>query len=139
VVVQDRQPSSAVWLAIRLTLPHPPRFFVSVASKGFRLGVSGLESTLAGVHVSVASKEVVRSKMAQNTVCSVNVADRGLRPKRLASESKNASRDAGVPGLRIDYYPSNTIRWEILFVKGKSQKTWGWGRNGGGKVKTRSL
>src|SRR2546427_5043863 len=33
-----------------------PLFFVSVASKGFRVCVSGLESTLAGAFVSVDSK-----------------------------------------------------------------------------------
>jgi len=36
----------------------PPPFFVSVASKGVRVHVSGLESTLAGVSTSVDSKEV---------------------------------------------------------------------------------
>ena len=35
-----------------------PMFFVSVASKGFRVCVSGLESTLAGWFVSVAFKWV---------------------------------------------------------------------------------
>jgi len=38
------------------TLPYV--FFVSVASKGFRVCVSGLESTLAGWFVSVAFKWV---------------------------------------------------------------------------------
>ena len=33
-----------------------PLFFVNVASKGLRLSVSVLESTLAGPHVSVDSK-----------------------------------------------------------------------------------
>jgi hypothetical protein len=56
--------------------------------------------------------------MAQNAVYFVNVADGGLRPKK-ASETKNASMDAGVRCLKMDYYPSNTIRWEILFVKKK--------------------
>ena len=32
-------------------------FFVSVASKGLRVHVSGLESTLAGISISVDSKE----------------------------------------------------------------------------------
>jgi hypothetical protein len=36
----------------------PPAFFVSVDSEGFRLVVSCLESTLAGLFVSVASKRV---------------------------------------------------------------------------------
>jgi hypothetical protein len=35
-----------------------PRFFVNVASKGFRISVSGLESTLMGGRVSVAPKGV---------------------------------------------------------------------------------
>src|ERR1700752_4519451 len=39
--------------------------------------------------------------------------------RKLASETKKASMDAGVLCLRMDYYPSNTIRWEILFVKKK--------------------
>jgi hypothetical protein len=34
----------------------PPGFFVSVASKGLRVHVSGLESTLAGIPISVDSK-----------------------------------------------------------------------------------
>jgi hypothetical protein len=33
-----------------------PRFFVSVASKGLRIYVSGLESTLAGISIGVDSK-----------------------------------------------------------------------------------
>ena len=35
--------------------PPPPLVFVSVASKGFRISVSGLESTLAGCLISVDS------------------------------------------------------------------------------------
>jgi len=31
--------------------------------------------------------------------------------------------DAGVLCLKMDYYPSNTIRWEILFVKKKGGET----------------
>ncbi len=34
----------------------PPVFFISVASKGLRDCVSGLESTLAGTSISVDSK-----------------------------------------------------------------------------------
>jgi hypothetical protein len=42
---------------------HPlPRFFVSVASKGLRNSVSGLESTLTGILTSVDSKEVARGE-----------------------------------------------------------------------------
>jgi hypothetical protein len=37
-------------------VPLPPGFFVSVASKEFSVSVSGLESTLAGISISVASK-----------------------------------------------------------------------------------
>src|SRR6266702_1552143 len=56
MVVQDRHPSSGVvWLTI--TDP-PPMFFVSVASKGLNVYVSGLESTLAGISISVDSKWV---------------------------------------------------------------------------------
>src|SRR5229473_962891 len=40
----------------------PPGFFVSVASKGLRVYVSGLESTLAGISTSVDSKEVARGE-----------------------------------------------------------------------------
>jgi len=72
--------------------------------------------------LSVDSKEVVASKMVQNTVCFVSVADRGLRPKNRLPESKNASKDAGVLGLKTHYYPANTIRREKLFVKGKVKK-----------------
>jgi len=36
--------------------PHPPLFFISVASKGLSVYVSGLESTLAGISISVDSK-----------------------------------------------------------------------------------
>jgi hypothetical protein len=78
-----------------------------------------------GDHVSVDSKEVVCSKMQQNAVCSVSVADRGLRPRNRLPESKNASKDAGVSGLKTHYYPNDSIRRGKLFVKGKSKKTWG--------------
>ena len=44
----------------RLTItPPPPRFFVSVDSKEVSMRVSPLESTLAGILVSVDSKEVM--------------------------------------------------------------------------------
>src|SRR5712664_876318 len=56
MVVQDRHPSSGVWLTI--TGPPPPMFFVSVASKALRVYVSGLESTLARISISVDSKWV---------------------------------------------------------------------------------
>lgn len=39
-----------------LTIPPPPGFFVSVASKWFSVSVNGLESTLARSHGSVDSK-----------------------------------------------------------------------------------
>src|SRR5260370_31007037 len=38
--------------------PHSPMLFVSVASKGLRDRVSGLESTLAGISIIVDSKLV---------------------------------------------------------------------------------
>jgi hypothetical protein len=41
--------------------PLPPGFFVNVASKGLRVFVSGLESTLTGLLTSVDSKGVARS------------------------------------------------------------------------------
>jgi hypothetical protein len=41
------------WLAILAPLP---RFFISVASKGLSVYVSGLESTLTGISISVDSK-----------------------------------------------------------------------------------
>jgi hypothetical protein len=37
-------------------MPLTPLFFVSVASKGFSISVSALESTLTGISVSVDSK-----------------------------------------------------------------------------------
>src|SRR5206468_9276430 len=47
---------------IRIGAANPsPWFFVSVASKGLRVYVSGLESTLAGISTSVDSKEVART------------------------------------------------------------------------------
>jgi hypothetical protein len=39
-------------------IPSPPCMFVSVASKGLRVYVSDLESTLAGISISVDSKGV---------------------------------------------------------------------------------
>jgi hypothetical protein len=33
----------------------------------------------------------------------------------------------------MDYYPSNTIRWETLFVKEKGQEIWGWSGGLAGK------
>jgi hypothetical protein len=56
MVARDRHASPHVWLTI--TGPHPPMFFVSVASTGLRDSVSGLESTLAGTPVSVDFKWV---------------------------------------------------------------------------------
>jgi hypothetical protein len=41
-----------------MTAPPPPCILVSVASKGLRILVSGLESTLAGISISVDSKGV---------------------------------------------------------------------------------
>jgi hypothetical protein len=46
---------------------------------------------------------------------------KGLGQKQ-SLESKNASKDAGVSGLQMDYYLNNTIRWDILLVKGKPRK-----------------
>src|SRR5712671_6565077 len=43
------------WLTITKS---PPMFLVSVASKGLRVHVSALESTLAGISISVDSKWV---------------------------------------------------------------------------------
>jgi len=50
---QDRNPLSDSWLTIT---GAPPMFFISVASKELRAYVSGLESTLAGIPISVDSK-----------------------------------------------------------------------------------
>jgi hypothetical protein len=52
----------------------------------------------------------------------VNVADKGVKSEEQSSESKNASRDAGVAECGANYYPSNTIRWETFFVKGNATK-----------------
>jgi hypothetical protein len=41
-----------------MTCLHHPLFFVSIADKGLRVGVSGLESTVVGDCVSVDSKRV---------------------------------------------------------------------------------
>jgi hypothetical protein len=40
--------------------PLPPRFFVSVASKGLSISISSLESTLARRPISVAFKRLTR-------------------------------------------------------------------------------
>jgi hypothetical protein len=42
-------------------------------------------------------------------------------------KQKNASRDAGAAGYGTEDYPSNTIRWETLFVKRKAEKIRVWG------------
>jgi len=52
---QDRNPSSDVWLTITVPLPV---ILINVASKGLRVNVNGLESTLAGWFVSIAFKWV---------------------------------------------------------------------------------
>jgi hypothetical protein len=61
-----REPSTAAGRSGRTALIgclvnhncHPsPVFFISVASKGLNVYVSGLESTLAGISISVDSKE----------------------------------------------------------------------------------
>jgi hypothetical protein len=44
-----------------------PLFFVSVASKGLRFSASLLESTLMGIFVSVASKEVTGADCLQKS------------------------------------------------------------------------
>ncbi len=61
--------------------------------------------------------------MEQNAVCFRSVADSGRRPKNRVPESKNASKDAGVPGLKTHYYPANTIRRGRLFVKEKLERS----------------
>jgi hypothetical protein len=53
---------------------------------------------------------------------SVSVADKGVKPEGQTPESKNASKDAGATGYGTEYYLTNTIRWETLFVKGKGLK-----------------
>jgi hypothetical protein len=73
-------------------------FFVSVAAKGLRFSVSLLESTLVGSHVSVASKEVVCSKIVQKAVCFVSVANRGLRPKSRLQKAKTPARWLALSG-----------------------------------------
>ena len=57
------RPTCPVWdefgfyRRVKLTIVGPyPLFFVSVASKGFGVSVSGLETTLRGISVSVDSK-----------------------------------------------------------------------------------
>jgi hypothetical protein len=49
--------------------PPPPGFFVSVASKGLRFFVSGLESTPAGISISVDSKESYTGQELPKCVC----------------------------------------------------------------------
>jgi hypothetical protein len=106
--------------------PKSPLLFVNVASKGLTLSVSGLESTLVGGHISVASKEVVCTKMAQNAVCFVNVADRGLRPKLRLPKAKTPAGVLASRGSRsVITQPTLYVRG-ILFVKGKSEKPWRW-------------
>jgi hypothetical protein len=48
----------------------------------------------------------------------------------MALESKNANQETGVPGLKMRYYPSSTIRWSTLLVKEKAKKRSSWGFQG---------
>ena len=61
-----------------------PGFFDPVASKGLRVYVSGLESTLTGISTSVDSKEVARGEKGQP-------ADR---------EFRRSTASPGSPGLK---------------------------------------
>jgi hypothetical protein len=69
----------------------------------------------------------------------VSVADTGLSLKSRLPESKSASKDAGVPGLKTYCYPVIKIRWETLLVKEKPKNLWRERRTSGGKGKTCSL
>jgi hypothetical protein len=69
-----------------------PLFFVSVDSKQLSLPVSPLDATFMGGHISVASKEVIYSKMVQKEVCFASVADRGLTPKSRLQKAKTPAR-----------------------------------------------
>jgi len=70
LVARDRHPFRP-GQNLRSSGTYPPaRFLVSVASKGLRVCVSGLESTLAGTSVSVDSKWVGVGD-AHGVVCGV--------------------------------------------------------------------
>ena len=106
----------------QFTIPEPsPRFYVSVDSKQPSFLVSPLDAPFARTRVSVASKQVALQDGA-NEVGFASVADRGLRPESPLPKSKNASKCAGGPKLKVHYYPGDTIRLVTLFVKGKSQR-----------------
>jgi hypothetical protein len=55
----------------------------------------------------------------QKEVCFVNVADRGLRPKRMFPKAKTPARDAGVPELGA-ILPKNDYTPGAAFCQGKS-------------------
>jgi len=75
----------------------PPCFFVSVASTGLRVRVSGLESTVAGTSVSVDSKGVKRSENPEAFPASVEEA----APEREGRMDLSADqRLAKVPAAR---------------------------------------
>ena len=63
-------------------LPPPPVFFVSVASKGLNVHVSGLESTVAGISISVDSKGVYVAPKLCNCLCHAAEGRKTSLPKK---------------------------------------------------------
>jgi hypothetical protein len=114
-----------------------PLFFVSVDTKQFSLPVSPLDATFMGGHVSVASKEVIYSKMVQRAVCFVSVADRGLRPKSRLWKAKTPARWLAL-SVSGDNITQKTLYAETLFLSIENWKNRGGRprRNGGGKSKS---
>jgi hypothetical protein len=80
-----------------------------------------------GGHVSVASKEVIYSKMVQKEVCFVSVADRGLRPKIRLQKAKTPAKwlALSVSGTTL---PKKHYTLRLFFCQYKIGKIAGGGR-----------
>ena len=77
----------------------PPGFFVSVASKGFSVSVSGLESTLTGDCVSVDSKGTyIALKLCKNA--GFSAIDFALGTVSPTASGSATNRKAGALRLR---------------------------------------
>jgi hypothetical protein len=91
---------------------RPPLFFVSVASKGFSLPVNPLQSTLMGILVSVASKELecggLRLKPGKTRCLSVSADSERLSGESLAPKQKTPA-SAGATYLQPQYFLFATI------------------------------
>ena len=97
--------SSEIWLTI--TGPPSPWFSVSVASKGLRFCASGLESTLAGISISVDSKS-----LSAGWFC-----HRRREKELVGKSSRRACSKFSVPLVRKGWITCGTSRHSALLPR----------------------